>query len=348
MAENWGKIRDNATRLWVSRDGPRRVCCGASMTQQPSSPSASWLDRLLAGDRAALARAITAVENDTGDAAAVLKAAHGHTGRALVVGITGAPGAGKSTLVSAYVRELRSRGLGVGVLAVDPSSPFTGGALLGDRVRMLDHAGDPEVFVRSVASRGHLGGLSRNTARLVDVMDAAGKDVVLVETVGVGQSEIEIASLADVRVVVWAPGAGDEVQAAKAGILEIADILVVNKADLPQAVQTEAALKGAASYLPEARRPRVLTTVAVRGDGVAALADEITARGGRLARDGAEGARRRMAHLLIAAVGDLARTRAGAIDPSELAALSDRVLAGDRPFDAAAADLLRRLAGEAL
>jgi len=303
---------------------------------------------LLAGDRAALARALTAVENDAPDAAEVLRAVHGRTGQALVVGITGAPGAGKSTLVSAYVRELRARGQSVGVLAVDPSSPFTGGALLGDRVRMLDHAGDPDVFVRSVAARGHLGGLSRSAARLVDVMDAAGKDVVLVETVGVGQSEIEIANLADVRVVVWAPGAGDEVQAAKAGILEIADVLVVNKADLPQAVQTEAALRSAASYLPEERRPRVRKTIAVRGDGVAALADDIAACGRRGMRGGSDGARRRMAHLLVSAVAELARDRAAALSAADLDALCDSVLAGDESFDAAAERLLRRLADRPL
>ena len=318
------------------------------MTEQHANPSQTWFDRFLAGDRAALARAITAVENDGSEAADVLKLAHGKTGNALVVGVTGAPGAGKSTLVSAYVRELRSRGLGVGVLAVDPSSPFTGGALLGDRVRMLDHAGDPDVFVRSVASRGHLGGLSRNTARLVDVMAASGKDVVLVETVGVGQSEIDVANLADVRVVVWAPGAGDEVQAAKAGILEIADILVVNKADLPQAVQTEAALKGAASYLPESRRPRVLKTVAVRGDGVTALADNIDACGQKLKRDGVDGSRRRMTHMLIAAAAEMARERVAAVEPAEMASLCERVLSGDMSFADAAKTLLKGASDGAL
>jgi LAO/AO transport system kinase len=171
------------------------------------------------------------VENDAPEARGVLRAARALTGHALVVGVTGAPGAGKSTLVGAYVAELRRRDLSVGVLAVDPSSPLTGGALLGDRIRMLTHAGDPGVFVRSLASRGHLGGLARSAGAVVDVMDAAGRDVVVVETVGVGQSEIEVTDLADIRVVVWAPGAGDDVQAAKAGILEIADVLVVNKAD---------------------------------------------------------------------------------------------------------------------
>ncbi len=313
------------------------------MSASSSSQPATWIDRLFEGDRAALARAITAVENDTTEAADVLRAAHGRTGRALVVGITGAPGAGKSTLVSAVIRDLRRRAKTVGVLAVDPSSPFTGGALLGDRVRMLDHAGDPGVFVRSVASRGHLGGLSRNTARLVDVMDAGGKDVVLVETVGVGQSEIEIAGLADIRVVVWAPGAGDEVQAAKAGILEIADVLVVNKTDLPQAVQTEAALKGASSYLPEERRPVVLKTIAVRGDGVADLVDAVIDLGARKAASGVDGARRRMGQLLVAAVADLARDRAHELEQDVLGTLCDSVLAGDVAFDEAVEGLLHRL-----
>ncbi len=316
------------------------------MSASSPTSTATWIDRLFEGDRAALARAITAVENDTDEAAVVLRAAHGRTGRALVVGITGAPGAGKSTLVSAVIRDLRARSRTVGVLAVDPSSPFTGGALLGDRVRMLDHAGDPDVFVRSVASRGHLGGLSRNTARLVDVMDAGGKDVVLVETVGVGQSEIEIAGLADIRVVVWAPGAGDEVQAAKAGILEIADVLVVNKSDLPQAVQTEAALKGASSYLPEDRRPVVLKTIAVRGDGVEALVDTMMELGARKAASGVDGARRRMGQLLIAAVADLARDRAHDLGPDALGALCDRVLSGDLAFDEAVGGLLHHLTKE--
>jgi LAO/AO transport system kinase len=196
--------------------------------RQAGETRPDWIEHLLAGDRAALARAITAVENETAEAPLVLKAIRPALGRASVVGFTGAPGAGKSTLVSAYVAELRRRNLGVGVVAVDPSSPITGGALLGDRIRMTAHATDPGVFIRSLASRGHLGGLSRTASRVIDVMDAAGKDVVLVETVGAGQSEVEIADVADVRVVVLAPGLGDEIQAIKAGILEIADILVVN------------------------------------------------------------------------------------------------------------------------
>lgn len=205
-----------------------------------------WLDDLLAGDRGALARALTEVENELPEARAVIAACAPRLGHAVVVGVTGAPGAGKSTLVGAYVSVLRGAGKTVGVIAVDPSSPFNGGALLGDRIRMAEHAGDPGVFVRSLAARGHLGGLSRTASRAIDVMDAAGFDLVVVETVGVGQSEIEIAEFADVRVVVWLPGGGDEIQAAKAGVLEIADLIVVNKADLPGADRAARTLEAAA------------------------------------------------------------------------------------------------------
>jgi LAO/AO transport system kinase len=169
--------------------------------------------RLRAGERVALARAITAVENETAGAAGILRAIQPHLGHARVHGFTGPPGAGKSTLVDAYITELRKRGLSVGVIAVDPSSPISGGAILGDRVRMTSHGLDPEVFVRSIAARGHLGGLSATTAFVVDVMDAAGKDVIVIETVGAGQSEVEVAQVADTKVVVCAPGAGDDVQA---------------------------------------------------------------------------------------------------------------------------------------
>ncbi|MCH6588758.1 MAG: methylmalonyl Co-A mutase-associated GTPase MeaB, partial [Proteobacteria bacterium] len=200
--------------------------------------------RLRSGEPLALARAITAVENETGDAAEILRAIQPHLGGARVHGFTGPPGVGKSTLVDAYITELRKRDLSVGVIAVDPSSPVSGGAILGDRVRMTSHGLDPEVFVRSIAARGHLGGLSATTAFVVDVMDAAGKDVIVIETVGTGQSEVEVAQIADTKVVICAPGAGDDVQAIKAGILEIGDLLVVNKADLPAAEVTAAYLRG--------------------------------------------------------------------------------------------------------
>ncbi|MCW5635899.1 MAG: methylmalonyl Co-A mutase-associated GTPase MeaB [Rubrivivax sp.] len=193
---------------------------------------------LLRGERRAVARAISRIEQGAPDAAALTAALVPHLGRAHVIGITGAPGAGKSTLVHALLGELLARGQRIGVVAVDPSSPVTGGAVLGDRVRMGEHGAHPQVFIRSVASRGHPGGLSPTTRAIVDVLDAAGFDTVIVETVGAGQSEVEILRVADTRIVVCPPGLGDEVQASKAGILEIADLLVVSKADLPGAEAT--------------------------------------------------------------------------------------------------------------
>lgn len=198
---------------------------------------------VLTGDRLAIARAITTVENESPAAHTLLASIFPHTGRARLIGVTGAPGAGKSTLVTALALAYRRAGLTVAIVAVDPTSPFTGGALLGDRVRMRTLSGDPGVFVRSMATRGTLGGLSKTTGDVVTVLDAAGFDRILVETVGVGQAEVEIARVAHTTVVVEAPGFGDEVQAIKAGILEIADILVVNKADLPGVERTVQALE---------------------------------------------------------------------------------------------------------
>jgi LAO/AO transport system kinase len=297
-----------------------------------------WLEALARGERAAIARAITAVENDTPEAAAVLGGIYPRLGRALVVGFTGAPGAGKSTLVSAYVGELRRRGLGVGVVAVDPSSPVSGGAILGDRIRMTQHAGDPGVFVRSLAARGHLGGLSRTATHVIDVLDAAGKDVVVVETVGAGQSEVEIADAADVKVVVLAPGLGDEVQAIKAGIIEIADILVVNKADLPQAERTARQLAAGAGRAGAAAPP-VVRTVATSGVGVAELADTIAARG-RRQRPRPEA---RLRRLLAVAAAERLRHAIEILDRAEADAICAAALKGEIGFDEAA----RRLAAVA-
>lgn len=201
-------------------------------------------DKVLEGERLALARLLTLVENDTPKGRAALDYLFPYTGRAHLVGITGSPGTGKSSLVNQLAKAFRAAGVArVAVIAVDPSSPFTGGALLGDRVRMRDLSGDPGVFIRSMASRGALGGLSRTTASVAQVLDAAGFEIILIETVGAGQSEIDIARLAHTVVVVEAPGLGDDIQAIKAGILEIADIMVVNKCDLPGAEQTARALR---------------------------------------------------------------------------------------------------------
>jgi len=231
---------------------------------------------LFAGNRRAIARAITAFEADAPEAAALAAAIAPRLGRAHVIGITGAPGAGKSTLINALLGELMARGKRVGVVAVDPSSPISGGAVLGDRVRMAEHGSHENVFVRSVASRGHLGGLSRATSRIVDVMDAAGFDTVIVETVGAGQSEVEIAKIGDTRIVVCPPGLGDGIQAIKAGILEIADILVVNKGDSPLAARTARDLQEML-HLRRASAPKVavLVTTATTGEGVPALVDKI-------------------------------------------------------------------------
>jgi LAO/AO transport system kinase len=201
------------------------------------------VEGVLSGERLTLSRAISRVENQEADAAALLTALYPYSGKAHIVGVTGAPGTGKSTLVTALAQSYRSAGMTVGIVAIDPTSPFTGGALLGDRVRMRALAGDAGVFVRSMATRGSLGGLSKTTGDVVTVLDAAGFDRIIVETVGVGQAEVEIASTAHTTLVIEAPGLGDEVQAIKAGILEIADILVVNKADRPGMDRTLRALE---------------------------------------------------------------------------------------------------------
>ena len=236
------------------------------------------VSRAREGDARAVARLISLVEDASPLLRDVMAALAPYAGNAQVVGITGSPGVGKSTSTSALVTELRRAGKRVGVLAVDPSSPFSGGALLGDRVRMQDHALDPEVYIRSMASRGHLGGLAWTTPQALRVLDAAGCDVILVETVGVGQSEVEIAGLADTTMVLLAPGMGDGVQAAKAGILEIGDLYVVNKADRDGADQVRRELRSmlALAERPDgAWRPPIVKTVAQRGDGLGKVAAEL-------------------------------------------------------------------------
>jgi LAO/AO transport system kinase len=242
------------------------------MTPDPIS------DLVLAGDPRAVARAISLVEDDAAAGRELIGRIYQHTGRAYLIGVTGAPGVGKSTLVDRLVAEARRAGRTVGVLAVDPTSPFSGGAILGDRVRMSAHASDAGVFVRSMATRGQLGGLAAATSDAALVLDAAGKDIVIIETVGVGQDEVDIVRTADVSVVVLVPGSGDDVQTLKAGIMEIADIFVVNKADrdgADQVVNSVIASLSLQSFAEGEWRPPVLETEAVNGVGVERLWDEI-------------------------------------------------------------------------
>jgi len=230
-------------------------------------------ERILARDPRAIARAISLIEDEAPEAARLIGAIYPHTGRAYLVGVTGPPGAGKSTLVDRLTGEFRKAGHTVGILAVDPTSPYSGGAILGDRVRMQSHAEDAGVFIRSMATRGNLGGLAGTTAEAAIVMDAAGFDVIIIETVGVGQDEVDIVRTADISLVTVVPGTGDEVQALKAGIMEIADIFVVNKADREGADRTAASIEAMLSLemWDDAWRPPVMRTVATSGAGVAEL-----------------------------------------------------------------------------
>jgi LAO/AO transport system kinase len=231
---------------------------------------------VIKGNHRAIARAISLVENNRSAAQEMMKKIFAHTGESIIVGITGSPGSGKSTLVDQMASILRKNEKKIGIVAVDPSSPFSGGAILGDRIRMMQHSVDPEIFIRSMATRGQLGGLAKATGEAIAVLEAAGKDFILVETVGVGQDEVEVVKLADIVLVILIPGAGDEIQVFKAGIMEIADIFILNKADSPLADRTEKQLKAMLDLgLVGKTPPPVIKTVATEGKGVDKLIKEI-------------------------------------------------------------------------
>jgi LAO/AO transport system kinase len=321
----------------------------------PTTRAAQLSDAALSGDRRALARLLTAVENRSAVAEAALRRLYPNAGSAHLVGITGPPGSGKSTLVAALIREVRAAGRSVAVVAVDPSSPITGGALLGDRVRMQSYADDPDVFIRSVAARGHAGGLASTSGAAAAVLDAAGFDLVLLETVGTGQSEVEVAAAADTTVVLEAPEMGDEVQAIKAGLLEVADIVVVNKGDRPGAQRTASQLRAmlvATAPRDEAgrqsrpKRPEVLITTAATGAGVPELLAALDRHraGGR---DGAASARLARAEALVWAIlSDRLRDSLRSPGRAEAAGLVFLDVADHRVDPYAAADRLLALLGD--
>ncbi|MBA2127348.1 methylmalonyl Co-A mutase-associated GTPase MeaB [Hyphomicrobium methylovorum] len=304
----------------------------------PNGDVPNTIERMRAGERRAIASVITELERLSDSAPALLKALNPHLGHSLVLGFTGPPGAGKSTLVNAIIAEMRKDGKTVGVIAVDPSSPISGGAILGDRIRMTAALDDDGVFVRSLASRGYLGGLSPAAVRIIDAMDGAGFDVILLETVGTGQNEIDVAEVADIRVVIAAPGLGDDIQAMKSGLLEIADVIVVNKGDRPGADQTMHQLAGALSIRATmAEKVPVLKTSALNGDGVPELLKTLADIGTRVhAADPVSRRRRRARYLIARAASDIVAERIKVGGPSGLDPLADAVLSGTlSPHEAA-------------
>ena len=312
------------------------------MTQLPTLTA-----RVLAGEPRAIARAISLIEDEDPSATALVRGIFPHTGRAYLVGVTGPPGAGKSTLVDKLTAHLRASAATVGVIAIDPTSPFTGGAVLGDRLRMNAHASDPGVFIRSMATRGHLGGLSRSTGDAALVLDAAGTDVIIIETVGVGQDEVDIIRTADVSVVTLVPGTGDDVQALKAGIMEIADIFVVNKADregadrLVSAVEANLALH---RYGPDDWRPPIVKTVATTGAGITELDQAIAAFRAHGAPRQEARRRSRSAYRLRELVAQrfMAHLEREVLTAGEFDGIVDRVAARELDPYSAAHDLLAR------
>ena len=318
------------------------------MSEAAADREQSLVQRLLDGDRRALARAITLVENDDPEGWRVVRAVYPRSGRAATLGLTGPPGAGKSTLAAALIKLERERGRTVAVLSIDPSSPFTSGALLGDRIRLTDHFLDPGVFIRSMASRGALGGLSEAALQAALLMDASGRDLVLVETVGVGQAEVDIVDHADTVVLVLMPGSGDSVQALKAGVMEIPDVIVVNKADHPLATAMVREIRGVLMLGPRRDwQVPVLRTEAQRGEGVGELLEAVAEHRAHVEAAGTLGERRRRhlrGEVLAIAAARMRRELAARVaDDSVFGELLDRVVARELDPASAADEILRAL-----
>jgi GTPase len=313
----------------------------------PGNTAADLAERLLAGDKRALARAISLVENDDPEGWALVREVYPRTGRASVVGFTGPPGVGKSTLIGRLVEHVRAREREVAVLSIDPSSPFTQGALLGDRIRLTDHFLDPGVYIRSMASRGSLGGLSEATLQAALLMDASGKDDVFLETVGVGQAEVDIIDHADTVVLVLMPGSGDSIQALKAGVMEIPDVIAVNKADHPLTDTMVREIRGVLSLGPqEGWRVPIVKTEASRGEGVEELAEKMAAHREFIDSEGTLAERRRrnlMNEVVALAAGRLRRRLEAQVrDDASVHELLDEVVSRRLDPASAAAKLLER------
>ena len=313
-----------------------------------SADVSNWAEQIRAGDTRAVSRAITAIEDHTSESEDLLRLIFPETGQAFVIGVTGAPGTGKSTLVDRLAAHYRAQGNRVGIIAVDPTSPYTGGAILGDRIRMQGHASDPGIFIRSMATRGFLGGLARTTGDVALVLDAAGKQFIFIETVGVGQDEVDIVRLADCTLVLLVPGMGDDVQNMKAGLMEIADIFVLNKSDREGVDRLEMELEAMLQFAPaqDGRKPAIVRTMATESKGVEELASAIAEYQNR-APNSAERQERKIAHwrsrlLALAEEAVLKSVLSGADGEAALDRLAREVAARNKDPYAAVRELLSR------